>query len=114
MPSALHPQTLLAYEMNGEPLTDKHGAPLRLVMPVKYGIKNIKRIGQHRVYRTSVPPITGPNRATTTTPACNLPDPANGISLPAKLRTCNYNALRASNQMRSDGASVVNKPHKRT
>ena len=45
MPSALHPQTLLAWEMNGEPLSDKHGAPLRLVVPVKYGIKNIKRIG---------------------------------------------------------------------
>ena len=46
MPSALHSQTLLAYEMNGEPLNDKHGAPLRLVIPVKYGIKNIKRIGR--------------------------------------------------------------------
>jgi DMSO/TMAO reductase YedYZ molybdopterin-dependent catalytic subunit len=46
MPSALHPQTLLAYEMNGKTLEDRHGAPLRLVMPVKYGIKNIKRIGK--------------------------------------------------------------------
>jgi DMSO/TMAO reductase YedYZ molybdopterin-dependent catalytic subunit len=46
MPSALHPQTLLAYEMNGQPLNDAHGAPVRLVMPVKYGIKNIKRIGR--------------------------------------------------------------------
>jgi DMSO/TMAO reductase YedYZ molybdopterin-dependent catalytic subunit len=45
MPSALHPQTLLCYEMNGQPLTPEHGAPLRLVIPVKYGIKNIKRIG---------------------------------------------------------------------
>jgi len=45
MPSALHPQSLLAYEMNGAPLTSAHGAPLRLVTPVKYGIKNIKRIG---------------------------------------------------------------------
>jgi DMSO/TMAO reductase YedYZ molybdopterin-dependent catalytic subunit len=45
MPSALHPQTLLAYEMNGAPLTAEHGAPLRLVIPVKYGIKSIKRIG---------------------------------------------------------------------
>ena len=43
--SALHPQTLLCYEMNGKPLTPEHGAPLRLVIPVKYGIKNIKRIG---------------------------------------------------------------------
>ena len=46
MESALHPQTLLCYEMNGQPLSLKHGAPLRLVIPVKYGIKNIKRIGK--------------------------------------------------------------------
>ena len=46
MASALHPQTLLAWEMNGAPLSDKHGAPLRLVLPVKYGIKSIKRIGR--------------------------------------------------------------------
>ncbi|HTW63351.1 MAG TPA: molybdopterin-dependent oxidoreductase [Bryobacteraceae bacterium] len=45
MASALHPQTLLCYEMNGEPLTSDHGAPLRLAIPVKYGLKNIKRIG---------------------------------------------------------------------
>jgi DMSO/TMAO reductase YedYZ molybdopterin-dependent catalytic subunit len=44
--SALHPQTLLAFEMNGKPLTTEHGYPLRLVIPVKYGIKNIKRIGK--------------------------------------------------------------------
>jgi DMSO/TMAO reductase YedYZ molybdopterin-dependent catalytic subunit len=46
MPSAMHPQTLLAYEMNDAPLEDGHGAPLRLAIPVKYGIKNIKRIGK--------------------------------------------------------------------
>ena len=46
--SALHPQTLLCDEMNGRPLTLDHGAPLRLVIPVKYGIKNIKRIGTIR------------------------------------------------------------------
>jgi len=45
MESALHPQTLLCYEMNGEPLTPEHGAPLRLVTPLKYGIKHLKRIG---------------------------------------------------------------------
>ena len=43
-PSALHPQTLLCYEMNGAPLTEAHGAPLRLVSTVKYGYKCIKRI----------------------------------------------------------------------
>ena len=46
--SALHPQTLLAYEINGNPLPLLHGAPLRLAIPVKYGIKNIKRIGTIR------------------------------------------------------------------
>lgn len=45
MPSAMHPQTLLAYEVNGKPLPVKHGQPLRLIIPVKYGIKNLKRIG---------------------------------------------------------------------
>jgi DMSO/TMAO reductase YedYZ molybdopterin-dependent catalytic subunit len=43
--SAMHPQTLLAYEQDGRPLEERHGAPLRLAIPVKYGIKNIKRIG---------------------------------------------------------------------
>lgn len=46
LPSILHPQTLLAYEMNGAPLTLEHGAPLRLASPTKYGIKQIKRIGR--------------------------------------------------------------------
>jgi len=45
MQSALHPQTLLCWEMNGKPLEVEHGAPLRLVIPTKYGVKNIKRIG---------------------------------------------------------------------
>ena len=48
MESALHPQTLLAYEMNGLPLTPDHGAPLRLVIPVKYGIKSVKQLGTIR------------------------------------------------------------------
>lgn len=45
MPSALHPQTLLCYEMNGKPLPMNQGYPLRLIIPVKYGVKSLKRIG---------------------------------------------------------------------
>jgi DMSO/TMAO reductase YedYZ molybdopterin-dependent catalytic subunit len=45
MHSAIHPQTLLCYEINGQPLSFAHGAPLRLVTPLKYGIKHLKRIG---------------------------------------------------------------------
>jgi len=40
-----HPQTLLVTEMAGKPLTQLHGAPLRLHAPTKYGYKQIKRIG---------------------------------------------------------------------
>ena len=45
MPSMLQPQTILCYEMNGKPLPQDQGYPLRLVIPVKYGIKHLKRIG---------------------------------------------------------------------
>ena len=55
LPSALHPQTLLCYEMDGRPLTDEHGAPLRLVIPIKYGIKNLKRIGRISFTNTRPP-----------------------------------------------------------
>lgn len=47
-PSALHPQTLLCDRMNGGPLPAAHGGPLRLVIPVKYGIKNIKWLARVR------------------------------------------------------------------
>ncbi len=45
MQDAMHPQTLLCYEMNGQSLTREHGAPLRLATPLKYGIKQLKQIG---------------------------------------------------------------------
>ncbi len=46
MASAMHPQTLLCYEINGKPLEYHHGAPLRLAITSKYGIKNIKSVGR--------------------------------------------------------------------
>jgi DMSO/TMAO reductase YedYZ molybdopterin-dependent catalytic subunit len=45
MPSMIQPQTILCYEMNGKPLPINQGYPLRLIIPVKYGVKHIKRIG---------------------------------------------------------------------
>lgn len=55
MPSAIHPQTILAYEMNGQPMPVEHGYPLRLIIPVKYGIKNLKRIGEIAFSNTRPP-----------------------------------------------------------
>jgi DMSO/TMAO reductase YedYZ molybdopterin-dependent catalytic subunit len=42
--TARHPQTLLATHFNGQPLTVDHGAPLRLLVPVKLGLKNVKAV----------------------------------------------------------------------
>ncbi|MGN6602541.1 MAG: molybdopterin-dependent oxidoreductase [Ginsengibacter sp.] len=54
MASMLHPQTLLCYEVNNKPLPINNGYPLRLIIPVKYGIKNLKRIGT--IYFSNTPP----------------------------------------------------------
>jgi len=42
MDTALHPQSLLCYEMYGKPLDRGHGAPLRLHLPTKLGYKHAK------------------------------------------------------------------------
>jgi DMSO/TMAO reductase YedYZ molybdopterin-dependent catalytic subunit len=42
--TAHHPQTLLATYLSGQPLTVEHGAPLRLLVPVKLGLKNVKAV----------------------------------------------------------------------
>ena len=44
MDEAMHPLTLFATGMYGKPLPNQNGAPLRLVVPWKYGFKGIKSI----------------------------------------------------------------------
>jgi DMSO/TMAO reductase YedYZ molybdopterin-dependent catalytic subunit len=39
---AMEPTTLVAYEMNGEPLPQRHGFPLRMIVPGRYGEKSPK------------------------------------------------------------------------
>jgi DMSO/TMAO reductase YedYZ molybdopterin-dependent catalytic subunit len=46
MDDALHPQTLLAYGMNGPELPADHGAPLRLKVPRQLGYKNLKYLAR--------------------------------------------------------------------
>ena len=41
---AMHPLTLIATGLYGQPLPNQNGAPIRLVVPWKYGFKNIKAI----------------------------------------------------------------------
>jgi DMSO/TMAO reductase YedYZ molybdopterin-dependent catalytic subunit len=39
---AMEPETMVVYEMNGEPLPERHGYPTRLIVPGLFGEKNVK------------------------------------------------------------------------
>jgi methionine sulfoxide reductase catalytic subunit len=54
---AMHPLTILATGLYGKPLPNQDGAPIRLVVPWKYGFKGIKSIVKIRLTRTQ-PPTT--------------------------------------------------------
>ncbi len=49
MATALHPQSLLCYQMYGRPLNRGHGAPLRLILPTKIGYKSAKYLTSLKV-----------------------------------------------------------------
>ena len=49
---AMNPNLLLCYEMNGEPLPQPHGFPLRLIAPGWYGIANVKWLKRIEVRET--------------------------------------------------------------
>jgi len=61
MDEALHPLTLLAFGMYGEVLPNQNGAPVRLVVPWKYGFKSGKSLVKIRF--TEKQPVTAWNRA---------------------------------------------------
>jgi len=48
---ARDPRVLLAYGLNGQPLPEQHGGPLRLVVPFLQGYKSVKWIGSLQAYR---------------------------------------------------------------
>ena len=52
MDEAMHPLTLMAVGLYGEVLPNQNGAPLRLVVPWKYGFKSIKSIVRIRFTET--------------------------------------------------------------
>ena len=49
---AMHPDNLLVYEMNGEALPARNGAPVRLIAPGWYGIANVKWLSRIEIWRT--------------------------------------------------------------
>jgi methionine sulfoxide reductase catalytic subunit len=56
---AMHPLTILATGLYGEPMPNQNGAPIRLVVPWKYGFKSIKSIV--RIWLTDTQPQTSWN-----------------------------------------------------
>ena len=49
---ALRSEVMLAYEMNGQPLPQNHGAPIRLLVPGWYGVANVKWLDHIHVQET--------------------------------------------------------------
>ena len=49
---ALLPDVMLAYEMDGKPLSRPHGAPVRLVIPDMYGYKSVKWVNHIELGKT--------------------------------------------------------------
>ena len=52
---ALLPDAMLALDLDGQPLSKPHGAPLRVVMPQMYGYKSVKWVTRIEVRRDFVP-----------------------------------------------------------
>ena len=53
MSTMRHPQVMLVWLMNDEPIPPKHGAPLRLVIPFRYGARSIKAVSEIVLTATS-------------------------------------------------------------
>lgn len=53
--ASIHPQTLLTYQKNGEPIAIDNGAPLRLASPIKLGYKQSKWVTEVTLTRELIP-----------------------------------------------------------
>jgi DMSO/TMAO reductase YedYZ molybdopterin-dependent catalytic subunit len=56
MKTLMHPQVMLAWMMNDKPIPPEYGAPLRLVVPFRYGARSMKAITDIQFTATSFPP----------------------------------------------------------
>jgi DMSO/TMAO reductase YedYZ molybdopterin-dependent catalytic subunit len=83
---ALEPTTLLAYEMNGAELPDRHGYPLRLIVPGYFGEKHVKWLTRIEVANANAKGFYeaqgwGPDFMTPTRSRIDVPDPWSSFSL---------------------------------
>jgi DMSO/TMAO reductase YedYZ molybdopterin-dependent catalytic subunit len=83
---ALEPTTLLAYEMNGAELPDRHGYPLRLIVPGYFGEKHVKWLTRIEVTHAKAKGFYeaqgwGPDFTTPTRSRIDAPDTWSSFSL---------------------------------
>jgi len=92
---AMEPTTLVAYQMNGEPLPDRHGYPARVIVPGYFGEKHVKWVTRIEVANADAvgfyekqgwgPDFMVPTRSRIDVPdnwsAMKLADVANGIQV---------------------------------
>ena len=57
MATLRHPQVMLAWMMNDQPIAPRHGAPLRLIVPFRYGNRSIKAITEIIFSTPGLPPL---------------------------------------------------------
>ena len=56
MATLMHPQVILAWLLNDQPIPPQHGAPLRMIVPFRYGARSIKAITDIQFTATSFAP----------------------------------------------------------
>ena len=83
---AMEPTTLLAYEMNGVPLPDRHGYPLRMIVPGYFGEKNVKWLTRIEVTGANAKGFYeaqgwGPDFTTPTRSRIDVPEAWSSVSL---------------------------------
>jgi DMSO/TMAO reductase YedYZ molybdopterin-dependent catalytic subunit len=83
---AMEPTTLLAYEMNGAPLPNRHGYPLRVIVPGYFGEKNVKWLTRIEVTDANAKGFYetqgwGPNFIVPTRSRIDVPDNWSSFSL---------------------------------
>ena len=59
MPTMMHPQVMLAWLLNDRPIPPINGAPLRLIIPFRYGARNVKAISEI-TFGSPALPMRGP------------------------------------------------------
>jgi len=56
MKTLMHPQVILAWLLNDQPIPPQHGAPLRLIVPFRYGARSLKAITEISFTATTFAP----------------------------------------------------------